>query len=34
LRDAVVGAVLVAAAYLVFTRLLALSLPAGWLPFL
>jgi putative tricarboxylic transport membrane protein len=34
LRDVVIGAVLVTAAYLVFTRLLALSLPAGWLPFL
>jgi hypothetical protein len=26
--------VLVTAAYLVFTQLLSLSLPAGWLPFL
>ncbi len=33
-RDAVVAVVLVTAAYLVFTRLLSLSLPAGWLPFL
>ncbi len=33
-RDVVIGAVLVTAAYLVFTQLLALSLPAGWLPFL
>jgi putative tricarboxylic transport membrane protein len=33
-RDIVIGAVLVTAAYLVFTQLLALSLPAGWLPFL
>jgi putative tricarboxylic transport membrane protein len=34
LRDVLVGAALVTAAYLVFTRLLSLSLPAGWLPFL
>jgi hypothetical protein len=34
LRDAVIGAVLVTLAYLTFTRLLSLSLPAGWLPFL
>ena len=34
LRDILIAAVLVTAAYLVFTRLLALSLPAGWLPFL
>lgn len=34
LRDIVIGAVLVTAAYLVFTQLLSLSLPAGWLPFL
>ena len=33
-RDIVIGAVLVTAAYLVFTRLLSLTLPAGWLPFL
>ncbi len=33
-RDVVVGALLVTAAYLTFTQLLALSLPAGWLPFL
>jgi putative tricarboxylic transport membrane protein len=33
-RDIVIGAVLVTAAYLVFTRLLSLSLPSGWLPFL
>jgi putative tricarboxylic transport membrane protein len=33
-RDVVIAAVLVTAAYLVFTQLLALSLPAGWLPFL
>jgi hypothetical protein len=33
-RDAVIGAVLCAIAYETFTRLLALSLPAGWLPFL
>jgi len=33
-RDIVIAAVLVTAAYLVFTQLLSLSLPAGWLPFL
>jgi putative tricarboxylic transport membrane protein len=33
-RDVVIAAVLVTAAYLVFTRLLSLSLPSGWLPFL
>jgi putative tricarboxylic transport membrane protein len=33
-RDVVIAAVLVTAAYLVFTQLLALSLPAGWLPVL
>ena len=33
-RDIVIGAVLVTIAYLVFTRLLSLTLPAGWLPFL
>jgi putative tricarboxylic transport membrane protein len=33
-RDLVVAAVVVTAAYLTFTRLLSLSLPAGWLPFL
>lgn len=33
-RDIVIGAVLVTIAYLVFTQLLSLSLPAGWLPFL
>jgi putative tricarboxylic transport membrane protein len=33
-RDIVIGAVLVTVAYLTFTRLLSLSLPAGWLPFL
>jgi putative tricarboxylic transport membrane protein len=33
-RDLVIGAVLVTAAYLVFTRLLSLTLPAGLLPFL
>jgi len=33
-RDVVIGAVLVTLAYLVFTQLLSLSLPAGWLPFL
>lgn len=33
-RDIVIGVVLVTVAYLVFTRLLSLSLPAGWLPFL
>ena len=32
-RDIVIGAVLVTVAYLVFTRLLSLTLPAGWLPF-
>lgn len=34
LRDLVIGVVLVTLAYLTFTRLLSLSLPAGWLPFL
>ena len=34
LRDLVIGAVLVTLAYLTFTRLLSLSLPSGWLPFL
>ena len=33
-RDLVVAAVVVTAAYLTFTQLLSLSLPAGWLPFL
>jgi putative tricarboxylic transport membrane protein len=33
-RDVVVGLALSTAAYLTFTRLLSLSLPAGWLPFL
>ena len=33
-RDLVIGAVLVTTAYLTFTRLLSLSLPSGWLPFL
>ncbi len=33
-RDGVIGAALVSVAYFVFTRLLALSLPAGWLSFL
>ena len=33
-RDVAIGAVLVTLAYLVFTKLLSLSLPAGWLPFL
>ncbi len=33
-RDAVLGIVLATIAYLIFTRLLSLSLPAGWLPFL
>ena len=33
-RDLVIGVVLVTLAYLTFTRLLSLSLPAGWLPFL
>jgi putative tricarboxylic transport membrane protein len=33
-RDIVIGAVLVTVAYLVFTRLLSLTLPAGWLSFL
>ena len=33
-RDIVIGAVLVTVAYLVFTRLLSLTLPGGWLPFI
>lgn len=33
-RDLAIGAALVVAAYLVFTQLLSLSLPAGWLFFL
>lgn len=33
-RDVVIGAVVVTLAYLVFTQLLSLSLPAGWLFFL
>jgi putative tricarboxylic transport membrane protein len=33
-RDIAIGAVLVTLAYLTFTRLLSLSLPSGWLPFL
>ena len=33
-RDIAIGVVLVTAAYLVFTKLLSLSLPPGWLPFL
>ena len=33
-RDIVIGAVLVTVSYLVFTKLLSLSLPAGWLFFL